>query len=369
MNSRFLLLTGMLAAAVVSAQETPSPSTSPAPAQRSHMHRANEQSGGFMQGGMHHAMATGVVLDQKIDSASHTITLRVGPMSLPANTSHMKMPQPPELLWTIPMTGWLLSYHPHLVDTSGSPVPGAVLHHVAFWNENRSDFLCPNKEEHIFGAGGELTDWAQIPGFGYRVQKDDRIRVETMVHNPRPTSYDKAFLEIEIRYLDDASPAPVKNFYPAWMDVASCGNSGYDLPAGPSEKSGTVAVKYDGILLGVGGHMHDYAKQIVLEDLSKKQTIATLKTNTDAQGNLLSMPIETFYATGGRPLSAGDQLKITATYENTSGKFLRQGAMGIVVGYFVPASDAALAPLRHAAKTSTHSMHDMKDMPGMSHDQ
>src|SRR5437660_1612071 len=257
-------------------------------------------------------------------------------MSLPASTSHMKMPQPADLVWTIPMSGWLLAYHPKLVDESGNSVPGTVLHHVAFWNENRSDFLCPNKEEHIFGAGGELTDWAQIPGFGYRVQKDDRIRVETMVHNPTTTSYDKAFLEIEIRYLDDASPAPVRNFYPAWMDVASCGNSGYDLPAGPSEKSGTVAVKYDGILLGVGGHMHDYAKQIVLEDASKKQTIATLKANTDAKGNLLSMPIETFYATGGRPLSAGDQLKITATYDNTSGKLLRQGAMGIGVGYFVP---------------------------------
>jgi hypothetical protein len=362
MNSRFLLLAGMLAAAVVSAQETPSP----APAQRSHMHRANEQSGGFMQGGMHHAMATGVVLDQKIDSASHTITLRVGPLNLPASTSHMKMPQPPDLLWAIPMTGWLLSYHPHLVDASGNAMPGTVLHHVAFWNENRSDFLCPNKEEHIFGAGGELTDWAQIPGFGYRVQKDDRIRVETMVHNPTPTSYDKAFLEIEIQYLDDAMPAPVKNFYPAWMDVSSCGNSGYDLPAGPSEKSGTVAVKYEGILLGVGGHMHDYAKQIVLEDASKKQTIATLAAKTDNKGRLLSMPVETFYATGGRPLSAGDQLKITATYDNNSGKLLRQGAMGIVVGYFVPANDSALAPLRHPAKTP---MHDMKDMPGMSHDQ
>jgi len=47
--------------------------------------------------------------------------------------------------------------------------------------------------------------------------------------------------------------------------------------------------------------------------------------------------------------------------------------MGIVVGYFVPANDAALAPLRHAAKSPMHQMHhdmhDMKDMPNMSHDQ
>jgi len=57
------------------------------------------------------------------------------------------MPQPADLIWTIPITGWLLSYHPHLVDAVRNAVPGIVLHHVAFWNENRSDFLCPNKEE------------------------------------------------------------------------------------------------------------------------------------------------------------------------------------------------------------------------------
>jgi len=356
-----LLFVAILLLATLPAFPQGSPAT--APQQRSHMHRVNEQNGGFMQGGMHHAMATGVSLGQNVDAASRTITLRVGPMHLPANTSHMKMPQPPDLVWSIPMTGWLLSFHPSIVDASGNPVPGTVLHHVAFWNENRSDFLCPNKDEHIFGAGGELTDWAAVPGFGYRVQKDDRIRVETMIHNPTSISYDAAYLEITIQYLDDASPAPVKSFYPAWMDVSSCGNSGYDLPAGPSEKSGTVAVKYDGVLLGVGGHMHDYAQQISLEDASKKEPIATLKAKTDDKGHLLSMPVETFFSTGGKKLAARDQLKITANYDNTSGHPLRQGAMGIVVGYFVPANDAALAPLRHPAKAPAH---NMQDMPGMS---
>jgi hypothetical protein len=367
MKARPFFLIPLLAAYSSSTFAQQGPTTTPQ--QQSHMRRAMEQNGGFMQGGMHHLVMPGVALDQKLDTATHTITLRIGPMNLPANTSHMKMPQPADLVWTVPLTGWLLSYHPHLVDASGNPVPGPVLHHVAFWNENRSDFLCPNKEEHIFGAGGELTDWAQIPGYGYRAQKDDRIRVETMVHNPTPSSYDKAFLQIEIRYLDDASPAPVKNFYPAWMDVGSCGNSGYDLPVGPSEKSGAVGVKYDGVLLGVGGHMHDYAQQIVLENTTHKETIATLKAKTDDKGHLQYMPVVTFYAVGGQPLAAGDQLKITAAYDNTTGKPLRQGAMGIVVGYFVPANDAALAPLRHASKTPEHHMHDMKDMPNMSHDQ
>jgi hypothetical protein len=313
-------------------------------------HMQNGQShDGFMQGGMHHAIAKGVLLDAKSDEKSHTITLRIGPMNLPAKTSHMKMPQPAALVWTIPMAGWLLAYHPKLVGAAGNSVPGTVLHHVAFWSENRADFLCPNKEEHIFGAGGELTDWAQIPGFGYRVEKGDRIRIDTMIHNPTAASYKDVFLEISIPYENDAAPAPVRNLYPAWMDVASCGNSGYDLPAGPSKKVGSVPVKYSGLLLGVGGHMHDYGQQLTLQDSSAKDPVAVLPAKTDAQGHLLGMPVVTFFQTGGFRFTAGDKLTITATYNNPTGKLLRDGAMGIVVGYFVPQDPAALNNLRHPA--------------------
>ena len=391
MGFRFLL--PLLFASLSFAQQPPA-----------RQHETHPHEGGFMQGGMHHEIAKGVVLEAKTDAASHNVTLRVGPMNLPADTSHMKMPQPADLIWSIPMSGWLLAYHPRLVDSAGNTVPGTVLHHVAFWNENRSDFLCPNKDEHIFGAGGELTDWTPIPGFGYRVEKGDRIRVETMIHNPTATSYEKVFLEISIPYLDDASPAPVKNFYPAWMDVAGCGGSGYDLPAGASKKTGTVPIKYSGILLGVGGHMHDYGQQLILEisslsapeaaaskpDVStpvaskseganagvskaqetevsgKRKEVAVLSAKVDAQGHLLEMPVVTFYQTGGYAFTAGDTLTVTSTYNNRTGKLLRDGAMGIVVGYFVPQDPAALASLRHPAKGTSqeaHGHHVMSQMP------
>jgi hypothetical protein len=320
---------------------------------------------GFMQEGMHHAVAKGVTLDAKVDVAAHTVTLRVGPMNLPAHTSHLKMPQPPDLVWEVPIDGWLLAYHPKLVDASGGAVPGTVLHHVAFWNENRADFLCPNKEEHIFGAGSEMTDWTEVPGYGYRVMKGNKIRIETMMYNPTDTSYEKTYLEVVIPFQetpgDASAPAPRKNVYPAWMDVASCGNSGYDLPAGKSEKMGTVTVKYDGVLIGVGGHLHDYGKQIVLQDVSRKETVATLDAKADAQGHLESVPVKLFVQDGGYKFATGDVLKISATYDNPTGKLLRAGAMGIAVGYFVANDDTKMAALRRNEK-SQH------DMAGMSHD-
>jgi hypothetical protein len=317
-----------------------------------------------MQQGMHHAVAKGVTLDARVDAAAHTVTLRVGPMNLPAHTSHMKMPQPPDLIWEVPMDAWLLAYHPKLVDARGNAVPGTVLHHVAFWNENRADFLCPNKEEHIFGAGSELTDWAEIPGYGYRVRSNDKIRIETMMYNPTATSYEKAYLEVQIPFVDASAgtlPKMIQNVYPAWMDVKSCGDSGYDIPAGKSEKTGTVTVKYDGVLLGVGGHLHDYGKQIVLQDTSRKETVATLDAKSDAQGHLESVPVKLFVQEGGYKFSKGDVLKVSATYDNLTGKLLRNGAMGIAVGYFVAADDTQMAALRRAPKPP-------HDMAGMSHD-
>ena len=326
------------------------------------MEMHHQHHGGFMQEGMHHAIAKGVTLDAKVDASAHTVTLHVGPMNLPAHTSHMKMPQPPDQVWQTPFDGWLLAYHPKLVDASGNTVPGAVLHHTAFWNENRADFLCPNKEEHIFGAGSEMTDWGELPGYGYRVQKGDKIRIETMVYNPTVISYEKVYLEVVIPFQDATENAAArKNFYPAWMDVKSCGNSSYDVPAGKSEKSGTVTVKYDGILLGVGGHLHDYGRQIVLEDLSRKETVATLDAKVNEKGQLESVPVRLFVAQGGYKFSAGDVLKTSATYDNPTGKQLREGAMGIAVGYFVAADDSKMAALRREP-------HPMHDMAGMSHD-
>jgi hypothetical protein len=152
MEKKPILVVSFLAAAIAL---VPASFAQDKPAEHTHH-------GAFMRGGMHHAPAKGVTLDSKVDSNS--VTLRVGPMNLPANTDHMKMPQPPDLIWAVPFEGWLLAYHPRLVDSNGNSVPGTVLHHTAFWNENRADFLCPNKEEHIFGAGSEMTDWV-VPTF------------------------------------------------------------------------------------------------------------------------------------------------------------------------------------------------------------
>lgn len=301
------------------------------------------------QHGEHH-MAHGVRLTVDDDPAAGVLTVRLGPLDLPARSSHTEVGQPPERFLPIPFNGWLLAYHPRLTDGRGHTVPGRLLHHVGFWNTRRSDFLCPKKQEHIFGAGGEMNEWVAVPGVGYRVAEGDRIRIHTMVHNPTATDYPETYLEVKVHYRRaGAEGPPLRNVYPVWFDVQECGSSDYDLVPGTNVTTGKLTVPFAGRLLGVGGHLHDFGTGLVLENATRGEEIARLVAETDADGRLLSVPIVTFFERGGYPFQAGDVVRVTATYENPTGKRLPDGAMGIVVGYFLPDDDARMAALERAA--------------------
>ncbi|HKW87515.1 MAG TPA: hypothetical protein VJN21_02040 [Candidatus Acidoferrales bacterium] len=296
---------------------------------------------------MQHRVSTTAKLAVKDDPAAQEMTLRLGPVDLPAHADHMTVAQPRDMFLILPFDGWLIAYHPRLTDAQGNPLPNKLLHHSAFWNTARPDFLCSNKEEHIFGAGGEMNDWPALPGYGYRVKKGDRIRVSTMFANPTATNYPTAFLEVRVEYrIANAGSSQLKDVYPAWFDVMQCNDSGYTLTPGLSMKTGRFRMRYAGKLLGVGGHLHDYGEWLTLKDATSNEIIATLGADSDVAGHVLSMPIESFASRGGFPLKSGDAIDVTDAYHNSSGKEIPEGAMGIVVGYFLPDDPSALAALR-----------------------
>ena len=298
--------------------------------------------------GMHMAMPVNSIatLAVKDDVDKQVLTAKLGPLNLPANTSHMRTAQPRAQFLKIPFDGWIIAYHPRLVDDKGNVIPGRLLHHVAFYNTARPDFICPNKQEHIFGAGGEMNDWPATPGFGYRVRPGDRIRITSMFHNPTAVSYPAAYLEVRMDYRKTGTP--LKSVYPTWLDVKTCGDSSYDLKPGRNVTTGDVTLNYPGILLGVGGHMHDYGRELVLTNLTRQQTVATLDSKLDASGHMLSMPIVLFMKEGGYKVAPGDRMQVTATYLNPTGHLLREGAMGIVVGYFLPANEQQFEKLHRS---------------------
>lgn len=301
----------------------------------------------------HHAVAENARLTVGDYRAGNRVTLRIGPLDLPAHTDHTAAAQPRDDYWEIPFDGWLVAYHPSVTDEQGNALPGRLLHHVAFWNTSRSDFLCSNKEEHIFGAGGEMNQWPELPGFGYPVKKGDRIRVNSMWHNPTGTRYPRAYLEVQVQYQksEDAAP-PRRSVYPTWFDVQECRDSGYDLAPGANVTTGQFTLKHSGTLLGLGGHLHDYGVKLEVTNATRNEAMATLASTLDEAGRILAMPIVTFLERGGYRLTRGETVRVAATYDNRTGKPLPDGAMGIAVGYFLPDNDAEMAAHRRASPTA-----------------
>ncbi|MFQ5691257.1 MAG: hypothetical protein ACE5HQ_13425, partial [Gemmatimonadota bacterium] len=50
-----------------------------------------------------------------------------------------------------------------------------------------------------------------------------------------------------------------------------------------------------------------------------------------------------FFMQGGRRLEEGEVLRVTARYQNPTGRAIPAGAMGIAVGYFLPDDGARMA--------------------------
>jgi hypothetical protein len=96
----------------------------------------------------------------------------------------------------------------------------------------------------------------------------------------------------------------------------------------------------------LGGHLNDYGQQLRVVDVTRGEDIATLHAQLGPHGRMTGIPIVRFTDRGGFPLAKGDVVKVTATYENPTGKYLPNGAMGIALGYFLPADDNQFATLR-----------------------
>jgi hypothetical protein len=94
----------------------------------------------------------------------------------------------------------------------------------------------------------------------------------------------------------------------------------------------------------VGGHLHDYADRIQLEDARTGQVLVTLETDLTRTGRLKSVDVAYFELTrGGLRLDADRPYRVVVYYNNTSGAPIPNGAMAYMAGPFAP-DDASLWP-------------------------
>ena len=84
--------------------------------------------------------------------------------------------------------------------------------------------------------------------------------------------------------------------------------------------------------------MHDYGVSLELKDVTTGTVLWRGAPVTDAAGRVLSFPLARFYNWRriGVHVVPAHRYRLTAVYENRTGRYIRDGGMGAVAGLFVP---------------------------------
>lgn len=276
------------------------------------------------------------VLSVRNNAEQQELIFELGPLHLEANADHGGVTQPRAQGVALPIQGYLHGFTTEMIDASGRTIPSVLLHHV--------NIIAPQRRElfsHIMqrvGAAGSETGPVLVPRvIGYPVAAGDSLVFTAMFHNPTSETYHNARLRIRMRYTADRTWHPRLAVQPFYMDVMPpAGVHAYDLPPGRSERSWEGRPAVDGRIVVLGGHLHKYGVALRLENVTEGKVIFETAPELDAEGNVVGMPKKYFIRQMGIPLRVAHTYRLTAIYDNPTGRTLVGGGMGALGGVMVP---------------------------------
>jgi hypothetical protein len=279
----------------------------------------------------HEAAATRMWV--RLDAGRHDLVMEIGPLELPAGSGHRQLPA---FHGIVPMNGWVHGFRVEMVDGEGREVPRATIHHV--------NVISPGQRELFsqimlrVAAAGQETEPVSVPRMiGYRVRRGQELIVTAMVHNPTADSYGDVWLRVHLPWTPSNAVVRPVSVLPFYMDVMPPASlHAYDLPPGRSSRSWEGRPAVAGRVLGVGGHVHQYGTALRLEDVTTNTVIWEGRPVVDGEGRIVSMPRARFLWTRGVHVRPDHVYRLTAEYDNTSGRMIPGGAMGALAGLIVP---------------------------------
>jgi len=288
-----------------------------------------------------------------VDERHHTVVVTIAPLTIPVTGSHHGGPQNREggkrkkrmgghdsplytAIW--PVKGWLNGFSVELYDSSGAPLPRKHLHHVSMVNLSRRQLVYP-AFERILGAGQEQSSFHAPKVIGVPMEPGMELGTFIGWHNEGGSAIAATRLVIRMHYTPPNIKPPPTEVLPVWLDVnyRPGKSDSYDLPPGPSSRSFEFTVPVSGRILAAGGHMHDYAKFVRLEEVGTGKVLFSIDARLGPDRKLLKMPRRIFAARGeGIRLRTGRLYRIRADYDSPEPDTLKSGAMGIIAMLYRP---------------------------------
>ncbi|HXY32380.1 MAG TPA: hypothetical protein VEI06_16885 [Gemmatimonadaceae bacterium] len=293
--------------------------------------------------GEHRAIAPGRVaelptLRVEVDSTHGEIRLIAGPLDLPAMpemSGHQGEDVSFQIAW--PADGWIQGWRGDVLDDEGRPLPHRLIHHIGLVDLERRALLY-GEFERLLAVGGETEPVALPRYIGASAHTGERFLLFLRLHNGGARDIHHARAILTLRWAPRGTVHPTEVF-PFYADVHNTvgGTTQFDLPLGRSTVRYEFVQPVTGGLVVAGGHMHDYAREVRLEDAESGKVLVRLEAKRDAAGHVQGVGrfIFGFHEEALR-LEAGHCYRIVAEYDNTSGHPIADGGMASLSGPFVP---------------------------------
>lgn len=234
-----------------------------------------------------------------------------------------------------PVSGWIRGAQVVILGPDGARLPHRLLHHANLLNFDRAQLVHPGVER--LWASGPETEPIVLPA-SVGVPVDAGMRVGLVVafvpgDLPAGTSVEVIFRWTPQRY----APRPI-DVLPVAISVGyrTNGSSAYDIAPGLTEATHEFIAAISGRVIGAGGHLHDHAVEVRLEEIESGRTIR-IRAIRDDRGRLLRVERKLPGVSGrGWRVTAGTRYRLVAVYDNPMSDTLQAAAMGSIALGFAP---------------------------------
>jgi hypothetical protein len=268
----------------------------------------------------------------------------IGPLNLPADMGHLRLPIQ---VASMPVDGWLHGFEAVMEDGQGNALPMDLLHHVNFIDPDKRDVFSPIARR-VLAAGRETSQKRMPTLLGYPIQAGDRLIISSMFANPTGADFAEAYLRVRIFYsLEEDGFMQPRDVYPFYLDVMGpVGAKDFPVPPGKTVHAYEASPVIEGRILGIGGHLHDFATVLRLEDVTEGKVIWEAEPEYDAAGRLKGVSESRLWMTGGVKVTPDHVYRIYVEYDNPMAHPAPNGGMGEIGGIIWAAKDVVWPEFR-----------------------
>lgn len=264
------------------------------------------------------------------------IVISVGPLVMAPATpyGHHAEEAYHQIEW--PASGWLRGYRVDLFDSTGAPLPRALLHHAGMANLDRRQIAYPLAERVL--AAAHETKPVSFPGsIGLPLVQGQRMVLYYALVNPDTVAIEGVTVKVRIRWARKREKLQVVLPFYASAKEDTKESISFDIPAGRTSTSAEFTLPAGGWLRALGGHMHDHGVELRLEDAETGKVLARIRARRAEDGRLSSVGRTIFpWKHRGLRLRPNHRYRVVAVYDNPTDGTIRGGAMGFLAGAFIP---------------------------------